>query len=411
MNASPHRPLLCGVLCLLVFASGCGDGNSGPAERDDDTRSNVVEAEVEQPSVTEPDIVAGIEQQGEEEQTTAGQESLPVRLGDRFDWCADVQAGWDAYDQTLAVKIAAEGEHQRAVDAFEAATDELDRAEAGEIVDAANSDVASARYHYQDDLEARFWQVSGARTASGESSWQVAEKRAWDALIENSPPTRAAATGLETAEEVLGQARTDRDAINETLSKARTMYEYEVSTDGILATLRLASQAGADPARISALTDTVTARFDASEAARATREQANIAAYEAVQAGAVQAGTAQSMAEFLQEALQPDRSARLPLQAMYDHWAETGYAHIDIEAAETAEVALDAAERAVENVLIILDSYDAWNDAFAVAEQVIRDAESAKAAAETSLEESLYAVILDTEAYTAFKRSLEGSCR
>ena len=57
-------------------------------------------------------------------------EPVPARLGDRFEWCADIQRAWDRQAQAQAHVDAEIAAWRDAVEAYEAATDELDKAEA-----------------------------------------------------------------------------------------------------------------------------------------------------------------------------------------------------------------------------------------------------------------------------------------
>ena len=70
------------------------------------------------------------------------------RLGERFGWCAGVQALWDAQDQARAETEAAAVAHEAAVRVYEAATDDLDRAEAGEAAQDAYTEYVFAAGDY-----------------------------------------------------------------------------------------------------------------------------------------------------------------------------------------------------------------------------------------------------------------------
>ena len=57
-----------------------------------------------------------------------------MRLGDRFAWCLEVQIAWHNNLDALRGALAAVVDHNEAVVALNDATDELDRAEATELI-------------------------------------------------------------------------------------------------------------------------------------------------------------------------------------------------------------------------------------------------------------------------------------
>ena len=121
-----------------------------------------------------------------------------MRLGSRFGWCADVQAIWDAHDEALAVVRVLEDALQEAQSAFDAATDDLDRAEIRGVLDNA----AASHTNAQDALDAARGRATRylaearkisnrermpeaqANAVRGDETFQIAVDRAWAALLD-----------------------------------------------------------------------------------------------------------------------------------------------------------------------------------------------------------------------------------
>ena len=64
-----------------------------------------------------------------------------VRLGDRFGWCADIQRTWDWLAEIQGQVDAVEAARLDAQAALEAATDDLDRAEALQALESAEREL------------------------------------------------------------------------------------------------------------------------------------------------------------------------------------------------------------------------------------------------------------------------------
>ena len=144
----PRTRLIAAVLTLVLLAGACRGGeDSDPAKRGDEAGSGA--------SVTSEDETLQDERSGAfptpaDEPQEAAQPTVatPVRLGERFVWCARVQALWDGEDQARAETEAAAAAHEAAVHVHEAAADDLDRAEAGEAAQDAYADYVSAAGDY-----------------------------------------------------------------------------------------------------------------------------------------------------------------------------------------------------------------------------------------------------------------------
>ena len=116
--------LLAVVVVFVVVAAGCG----GDGDEDDDPApdpATVVPTSVAEPVADRRDV----------ERLGTGAESDQVRLGDRFAWCLEVQFAWRNNLDALRSALAAVVDYNEAVVALNDATDELDRAEAIELID------------------------------------------------------------------------------------------------------------------------------------------------------------------------------------------------------------------------------------------------------------------------------------
>ena len=118
------------IAVVAVVAASCGGGGD-----DSDSASQADSG---------PDEVAGLAVPGaaqDDQRDTggdavAGIEPVQVRLGDRFEWCADVQSAWDSNLDGLQAALEAAADFNDAVTAHGSAIDELDRAAALEQMNA-----------------------------------------------------------------------------------------------------------------------------------------------------------------------------------------------------------------------------------------------------------------------------------
>ena len=111
--------LIASLLAVVVLAAACGGDQSTTTTRD---------------SAEQPDAAPEPELQ-------------PVRLGDRFSWCAELQADWDRHAQAQAQSDNAEAELLEAREAYMAAADELSRVDAWYAVDDAVRRVEALMEH------------------------------------------------------------------------------------------------------------------------------------------------------------------------------------------------------------------------------------------------------------------------
>ena len=125
-----------------------------------------------------------------------------VQMGDRFEWCADLADRWAEQDARWAAAQDAKQEMQAALDAVALAMDtgdDLDVAEATQARNTAMDRYGVASGAYFDVLEEAEYEVLNAyRLATGQrhtddETFDVAAGRAWEAFLEHSPETKAAA--------------------------------------------------------------------------------------------------------------------------------------------------------------------------------------------------------------------------
>lgn len=115
-----------------------------------------------------------------------------VQLGNRFDWCADVQRVWDELDEAAVALAAAEVELDEAWRAQDSATDELDIAEATDAMFAADERFIVALSDYDSVAEQAVELLHLARGAAGTGTDAVAFRRAWEALTAADPAVASA---------------------------------------------------------------------------------------------------------------------------------------------------------------------------------------------------------------------------
>ena len=200
-NSGRRGPLLRAQVALvasLLILVGCEGDDNTDTENDGDTTSmaitdsNAVDAGTTAGSDAAPTVV----DDGAVAATTL---TVPVRLGDRFGWCESVQRRWDSQVHYRAEAEAAALAHEAAVGVYEAASDDLDRAEAQEALDRALADYESA----QSDYGKTRWGTAGlilgdvsilsAGYYRDDPTLQVAVARALEAFGSNAGPDILAA--------------------------------------------------------------------------------------------------------------------------------------------------------------------------------------------------------------------------
>ena len=179
------------LLAVSLLAAGCGGGEEDASEEAEDARADGA-SEVTTDDGDQPDTVSDSAEQTEQPDADAEPEPrlepapARVRLGDRFPWCADIQALWEKQAQAQERFDEVEAALLAAQEALAAASDELDRAEAQSVLDAAEqrrvragNDLRRANRHLADLL----WRYASDDTET------IARQRAQDAHWEAADPT------------------------------------------------------------------------------------------------------------------------------------------------------------------------------------------------------------------------------
>ena len=353
----PRTRLIAVGLAAALLAGACGGGeDSDPAERGDEAGSGASVTSEDEPlqDARSGDSAAPADEPQEAAQPLV---AAPVRLGERFAWCARVQALWDAQDQARAETEAAAVAHEAAVRVYEAATDDLDRAEASEAVDDAYTDYVFSTRDYG---QVR-WHAAGLISSDEpdllgggleDSTLQVAIERAREAFRAGAAPHTLAALDLAyEATEIVARSSADERSEGDQSGQAAEVPEPDpVPFDASEAWLRATQALRHAPNGVS---DAESASDDASAAA-----------------AAAQAATNQT----------EDAAWAIYRAAFFDGGWEALIG--DIEAHLAA--ALSGAEAAEEFAMQALEAQAST----AAAAQAVRAAEEASAAAGTAAEQS-----------------------
>ena len=435
------------ILSILVFvlvAAACGGGDdSAPSGSGDDTlpetfttsdagqegspevssEADATTTEGEQMDSAAPDSPSDDDPLDSTSDTEPQDSSQPgassqpvVLLGDRFDWCSDVESVWTTYELTFANLWTFQADHEEALAAFESATDELDRAEARQALDELERSSTEPYGKHREALSEAVYQLRRARRASGDRPEDIAYQRAWSALLSADPEVAALSAALPAGAIVPTTTAAPLPGDDEGSILARVIGYREV---------------------YSGLGDSVWNRA-AEEAAHDIYSQADSALIaEALQAAAPEAARA---AHQLNTRQASDRSRA----AYYVLLAQGGsvLAPFDADAYEAASVAASGRFSYLDHYLdsvqsthtpLIPEDDDAFGSAYASRVRVIEAAlpaalELAQATdalleaeaeaertrqreAEQALQAALEVLAEGSDAYTTFKRSFEESCQ
>ena len=106
----------------------------------------------------------------------------PVRLGSRFTWCAEIRDVWDAHTAAFAREAEAANVLAAAVDAQDTATDELDKAEAANVLEGARESYRNARASADAHANAAIEPLLRSVAREGDEPEDIAYRRAWEAF-------------------------------------------------------------------------------------------------------------------------------------------------------------------------------------------------------------------------------------
>ena len=194
----PRNRLIFAILAFVLVASGCGGGDDGDTadvaegsrpeaaasgaepqqEAPPEPAMSEAEPHEDAPSGASPTSEAGSEEPSE--QTTEA-EPITEPQGGGFEWCSDVAAVWVAHE-TASVNLGrSEAEYEEALAAYESASDEVGKAEALETLDEAERSYNEFSDQHEQALAAAVHQMRRAQHASGGSGSpeESAYRRAW----------------------------------------------------------------------------------------------------------------------------------------------------------------------------------------------------------------------------------------
>ena len=175
----PRTRLIVPVMLAVVLLAGACGGDEAAMPGEDDQQAQEFEQQQEPEAAgTAPTATPAAVDVPEP----------PPRLGNRFEWCAELQAIWDD-DHAAQLRLSqASDTETAALQAWQTATDDLDKAEAAVALDAAREASAAATTVAEDATEAAMWLLPSAEAAYHDSTSSpevVAFSRAWQAFADN----------------------------------------------------------------------------------------------------------------------------------------------------------------------------------------------------------------------------------
>ncbi|MXY09261.1 MAG: hypothetical protein F4Z00_12445 [Acidimicrobiaceae bacterium] len=409
-------------MTAALLAAACGGGDDAAEESENlpaDTPavSEVIAEDIDRPDTTESDPTgqpeqadpgADVEQAAEPEPEP---EPAPVRIGNRFEWCVPTQATWDAFDDSLAAWSEAEARVRNATDAVAAATDELDRAEAQETLDAAQRTL----FDVQDRFDSAYWQALHndlalayrLHTDGSDDSRSVAYGRAWVAFIANADAATVAAVAALASE--LARYEADKAAEadpQQAVSAARREFD------------RALEIADSQPHLGEAVGEAWAAAEAVVAATRSREDKDNetlfaLLAYDTGYTGMLAAGTVWNT---LYKADSSDHEALAEALSDYDAARDEAIAALAEVDAAASEAIMEALENYRSAGPTLREAYTAWRAWQArvgdseTATQVQADYAPVREAEEV-MDVYLAEEMLGGAAYSAFRASLHESCR
>ena len=363
--------------------------------------------------------------------------AAPVRLGDRFGWCDSVQRRWDAQVRYRAEAEAAALAYEAAVGVYEAASDDLDRAEAQEPLDRALADYESAKRDYAKTR----WVVAGlilgdvsplsAGYYRDDPTLQVAIERAFEAFNSNAGADTLAAfdsahEATETLELVNSVERAGGDEPVEAVEAPEPEPAVFDASQGWLMAIEAVEEALEAAADAKDASDAAAAATNASRGAVSDADDAASQIYFAARRD----GDWEILIGDFEAQLSAARSG---VQAAEDFTAEAfeavAAAEAAVEAAHAAEEAA-AAARALANQSGATEGKQAYRDMPIKAPQAPIDARlwanmaavfasltsrdvinAAQAAQEAAWYVARIFAEIDADGVAAFRQSLQQSCR
>ncbi|MYA16788.1 MAG: hypothetical protein F4Z28_08465 [Gammaproteobacteria bacterium] len=419
-------------LAVMLVAPGCGGGEDrAPADPVEDAGPDGAASDVETAGDTSQDAPASLEA---DLGGNVVADAPRVQLGDRFSWCAKVQALWDAEDGARAETEATAAVHWDAVGILEAATDDLDRAEAQEAVEQALGDHSRARTHYGHARSLAAGLFDGESTLlvgdPRDATLQVALERAFEAFLASAGADTLAVLDLaQKATETAQQPRPARPSEDEESNPSAEVAESEPApvdpseawfeaTEALEDAIKAAEKA-------AVANDAAEASAAASHNAVADAKDAAWAIVRATELDGVWEAMIADIDSHLQTALSAVRTGEdSEREALAAQAAAAAAAAAAVTAAEASEAARAIAEQSGST-----EGAQAYWDAYAKASAPQRDARysayatgasagtatrnvaaAATAAASAARHAAQFFAGVDAQGVAAFKESLQQSC-
>ena len=428
----PRTGVIAAIVAVLLMTAGCGgDEDRAPADPVEDGGPLEAASDVEPKDHASPDAPTSLEAELVENVAT---EAIPVRLGDRFSWCARIQALWDAEDGARVETGATAAAHSDAVGVLEAATDDLDRAEAQEAVERALGAHGRARRHYGHARGDAAGLVRGESTLlvgdPSDTTLQVALERAFEAFLASAGADTLAVFDLaqkatETVQKPRPAARLEGEESNPSAEAAESEPAPVDSSEAWFKATEAFERAIEAAEEAAAADDAVKAAVAASQNPVADAKDAAWAIPRATEFDGVWEAMTADVDSHLKTALSAVQAAENFEREAYEAQAAAAAAAADALAAAEAS----AAARAVAEQGGATEGAEAYWDASARVPVPQRDAEyaargaaasagtvtrnvsdAAGAAAGAARSAARFFAGVDAEGVAAFKRSLQQSC-
>lgn len=407
MPRSRIRLYAAALSAVVVLSAACGGGGD-----DSGSASQADAGPVEVPGVAASE--AGHSGEGDPEgDAVAELEPVQVRLGDRFVWCAQVQAVWDDHTAAFAAEAEAAEAVSAAVAARTAATDELDQAEAAQALEAAQERYRDARANADAHAGAAIEPLLQSANADngGDATRDIAYRRAWEAFVSEASSAEVAlmqlpddvwveaASATTTAPPATTAAPVEAGELQSDSEQAESLAEAAAAASNAAAEFSAQAVSFSDEAIAAraALRDALVAARDARDAAAVPDEAtAAVASLQLVRDIAVAVEATHLAAANAAHATRVTRRAIADADAAGLAGADQGLLNDAIASQSAAE----AAQARIRDE--ISDSFWGYWDL---------DEQSPRQALWLARSAAHSAVLLHSTAHLAFARSLGESCR
>ena len=319
-----------------------------------------------------------------------------VRLGSRFEWCAHIQAVWDAHTAASAREAKAASMWAAAVEAHDTATDELDKAEAAIVLRDAHDAYSDARSDADEHVNAAIEPLLRSVARGGADPIDIAYRRAWEEFVSKASPAEVDLIRLRRGD----------------------VYNLETRPPPATTAVPMGIEAAAASDAAAEFSAQTVSSSDEAIAALAPLRDALVAARDARDAGdardaaAAAVTAAQLMGDIAAAVAATHNAASRTANAVFEtrraieHAETAGLAGVDpglLDNATASQSAAEAAQAKMREEFSREFSDDIWD---------YWDLEQAPGQSLSLVTTAVYgAVLLHSAAHLAFARSLRESCR